>query len=72
MAIMTVGGKAGVKVLLDKTQEIIKSGKIKDRNTLIDKKKVDQIKIDEVKAEVVANEAKIKVKQEDLKLKINQ
>ena len=69
MAIMTVGGKAGVKVLLDKTQEIIKSGKIKDRNTLIDKKKVDQIKINEVKAEVVANEAKIKVKLEDQKLK---
>jgi len=69
MAIMNVGGKAGVKILLDKTQEIIKSGKIKDRKTLVDKKKVDQIKINEVKAEVVANEAKIKVKLEDLKLK---
>ncbi len=48
MAIMNVGGKAGVKALLDKTQEIIKSGVTKDRKTLVDKKKVDQIKINEV------------------------
>ena len=52
MAIMNVGGKAGVKALLDKTQEIIKSGVTKDRKTLVDKKKVDQIKINEVKADI--------------------
>lgn len=69
MAVMTVGGKVGAKALLDQAQKIIKTGKTKDRKTLIDNKKAEAIKIDEVKAEVVANEAKIKVKLEDQKLK---
>ena len=69
MAIMTVGGKVGAKALLDEAQKIIKTGKTKKRETLVDKKKLDKIKIEETKAEIVANEAKIKVKQEDLKLK---
>ena len=69
MGVMNVGGKVGAKALLDQAQKIIKTGKIKDRKTLIDNKKADAIKIDEVKAEVVANEAKIKVKLEDQKLK---
>ena len=69
MAIMTVGGKVAAKELLDQAQTIIKTGKTKKRENLIDKKKLDKIKIQETKAEIVANEAKIKVKQEDLKLK---
>ena len=69
MAVMTVGGKVGAKALLDQAQKIIKTGKTKDRKTLVDKKKVDQIKIQETKAEIIANEAKIEVKQKDLKLK---
>jgi len=69
MAIMTVGGKVAAKELLDQAQTIIKTGKTKKRETLVDKKKLDKIKIQETKAEIVANEAKIKVKQEDLKLK---
>ena len=69
MAVMTVVGKEGAKALLDQAQKIIKTGKTKKRETLVDKKKVDQIKIGEAKAEIVANEAKIKVTQKDLKLK---
>ena len=63
------GNKETVKELLEATQKIIKSGKTKDRKTLVDKKQVEQIKINEAKAEVVANEAKINVSKKDLKLK---
>ena len=68
MTIMTVGGKVAAKELLDQAQTIIKTGKTKKRETLVDKKKLDKIKIKETKAEIVANEAKIKVKQEYLKV----
>ena len=63
------GNKETVKELLEATQKIIKSGKTKDRKTLVDKKQLEQIKINEAKAEVVANEAKINVSKKDLKLK---
>jgi len=76
MAIMTVGGKVGAKALLDEAQKIIKTGKTKKRETLVDKKKLKQIQIDEAKSKIqktetdlVANEAKIKIDQKDIKLK---
>ena len=76
MAIMTVGGKVGAKALLDEAQKIIKTGKTKKRDTLVDKKKLKQIQIDEAKSKIqktetdlVANEAKIKIDQKDIKLK---
>jgi hypothetical protein len=76
MAIMTVGGKVAAKELLDQAQKIIKTGKTKKRETLVDKKKVKQIQIEEAKSKIketetdlVANEAQIKVDQKDIKLK---
>mgnify|MGYP003133010017 FL=1 len=76
MAIMTVGGKVAAKELLDQAQKIITTGKTKKRETLVDKKKVKQIQIEEAKSKIkktetdlVANEAQIKVDQKDIKLK---
>ena len=76
MAVMTVVGKVAAKELLDEAQKIIKTGKTKKRETLVDKKKVKQIQIEEAKnkikkteTDLVANEAQIKVDQKDIKLK---
>ena len=55
MAVMTVVGKVAAKELLDEAQKIIKSGKTKKRETLVDKKKVKQIQIEEAKNKIKKN-----------------